>query len=96
MCFTYVIKVNLSVQVITVNVNCIYMYIRGKMLVIIHFFPYFSASAAAIRSIKKHQAFEMAFTLFPFLAAKLKNLIKVLLLWVHPLMDGKRWMQDIR
>lgn len=58
------------------------------------FFPYSSASTAAIRSIKNHQAFEMAFTLFPFLAAKLKNLIKVLLLWVHCLTDGKKRIQD--
>lgn len=58
------------------------------------FFPYSSASTAAIRSIKNHQAFEMAFTLFPSLAEKRKNLIKVLLLWVHLLMDGKRWVQD--
>lgn len=59
------------------------------------FFPYSSASAAAIRSIKKHHTFEIASILFPFLAAKLKNLIKVLLLWVPPLMDGKRGIQDI-
>ncbi|XP_071412072.1 IQ domain-containing protein M [Pithys albifrons albifrons] len=47
------------------------------------------SSTAAVRTIKKHQAFEMAFTLFPLLAAKLKNLITVLLPWVHCLMDEK-------
>lgn len=82
-------KGNLSVQVITVNVNCIYTYIRGKMLVFIHFFFFSSASTAALRNIKKHQAIEMAFTLFPLLGAKVKNLITVPLPWVHPLKDGK-------
>ncbi|KAF1458912.1 IQ domain-containing protein M, partial [Pygoscelis antarcticus] len=47
------------------------------------------ASTAAVRSIKKHQAIEMAFTLFSPLGAKVKNLITVPLPWVHPLMDGK-------
>ncbi|KAM6072997.1 LOW QUALITY PROTEIN: IQ domain-containing protein M [Theristicus caerulescens] len=45
-------------------------------------------STAAVRSIKKHQAIQMAFTLFPPLGAKVKNLITVPLP-VHPLMDGK-------
>ncbi|XP_064509553.1 LOW QUALITY PROTEIN: IQ domain-containing protein M [Pseudopipra pipra] len=48
-----------------------------------------TTSTAAVRSIKKHRAFEMAFTLFPFLAPKLKNLITVLLPWVHHFMDEK-------
>lgn len=48
-----------------------------------------SASTAALRSIKKHQAIEMAFTLFPPLGAKVKNIITVPLPWVHPLLDGK-------
>ncbi|KAF1435080.1 IQ domain-containing protein M, partial [Spheniscus demersus] len=47
------------------------------------------ASTAAVRSIKKHQAIEMAFTLFSPLGAKVKDLITVLLPWMHPLMDGK-------
>ncbi|NXI73108.1 IQCM protein, partial [Anseranas semipalmata] len=49
----------------------------------------FPASTAAARSIKKHQAIEMAFTLFPPLGAKVKNLITVPLPWLHPLLDGK-------
>ncbi|KAM6268222.1 LOW QUALITY PROTEIN: IQ domain-containing protein M [Spheniscus humboldti] len=47
------------------------------------------ASTAAVRSIKKHQAIKMAFTLFSPLGAKVKDLITVLLPWMHPLMDGK-------
>ncbi|NWX22397.1 IQCM protein, partial [Aegotheles bennettii] len=46
------------------------------------------ASTATVRSIKKHQAIEMAFTLFPPLGAKVKNVVTVPLPWVHPLMDG--------
>ncbi|KAM6136374.1 LOW QUALITY PROTEIN: IQ domain-containing protein M [Phoenicopterus ruber ruber] len=46
------------------------------------------ASTAAVRSIKRHQAIEMTFALFPPLGAKV-NLITVLLPWVHPFMDGK-------
>ncbi|KAM9295749.1 LOW QUALITY PROTEIN: IQ domain-containing protein M [Morus bassanus] len=46
------------------------------------------SSTAAVRSIKNHQAIEMAFTLFPPLGAKVKKPITVLL-WVHPLMNGK-------
>ncbi|XP_074762050.1 LOW QUALITY PROTEIN: IQ domain-containing protein M [Athene noctua] len=46
-------------------------------------------STAAARSIRKHQAVEMAFTLFPPLGAKGKNPITVQLPWVHPLMAGK-------
>ncbi|XP_068797147.1 IQ domain-containing protein M [Struthio camelus] len=47
------------------------------------------ASAASVRSIKKHQAIEMAFTLFPPLGANVKNIITVTSPWVHPVMDGK-------
>uniref|UniRef100_A0A8B9BMC5 IQ motif containing M n=1 Tax=Anser brachyrhynchus TaxID=132585 RepID=A0A8B9BMC5_9AVES len=47
------------------------------------------ASTAAVRSIKKHQAIEMAFTLFPPLGAKVKNVVIVPLPWLHPLLDGK-------
>ncbi|KAM7113289.1 LOW QUALITY PROTEIN: IQ domain-containing protein M [Ciconia maguari] len=47
------------------------------------------SSTVAVRSTKKHQAIEKAFTLFPPLGAKVKNLITVLLPWVRPLMDGK-------
>ncbi|KAM9378031.1 IQ domain-containing protein M [Phaethornis superciliosus] len=47
------------------------------------------ASTAAVRSIKKHQAIEMAFTLFPPLGAKVKNIITVPLPWVHPIIDGR-------
>ncbi|KAM9236141.1 LOW QUALITY PROTEIN: IQ domain-containing protein M [Leptosomus discolor] len=47
------------------------------------------ASTAAVRSIKKHQANEMTFTLFPPLGAKVKNIIIVPLPWVHSLMGGK-------
>ncbi|XP_051474235.1 IQ domain-containing protein M [Apus apus] len=43
----------------------------------------------AIKSIKKHQAIEMAFTLFPPLGAKVKNIITVPLPWVHPIIDGR-------
>lgn len=49
----------------------------------------FPASATAVRNIKKHQAVEMAFTLFPPLGAKVKNVITVPLPWLHPLMDGR-------
>ncbi|NXF35780.1 IQCM protein, partial [Nyctibius bracteatus] len=47
------------------------------------------AATAAVRSIKKHQAIEMAFILFPPLGAKVKNLSTVPLTWVCALMDGK-------
>ncbi|XP_038034730.1 IQ domain-containing protein M isoform X1 [Anas platyrhynchos] len=47
------------------------------------------ASTASVRSIKKHQAIEMAFTLFPPLGAKVKNVVTVPLPWLHPLLDGK-------
>ncbi|XP_071609794.1 IQ domain-containing protein M isoform X2 [Heliangelus exortis] len=47
------------------------------------------ASTAAVRSIKKHQAIEMAFTLYPPLGAKVKNIITVPLPWVHPIIDGR-------
>lgn len=63
--------------------------IRGNMLVIIHFFCFSSASTASVRNIKKHQAIEMAFTLFPPLGAKVKNVVTVPLPWLHPLLDGK-------
>lgn len=59
------------------------------MLVIIHFFCFSSASTASVRNIKKHQAIEMAFTLFPPLGAKVKNVVTVPLPWLHPLLDGK-------
>ncbi|XP_042684320.1 IQ domain-containing protein M [Centrocercus urophasianus] len=49
----------------------------------------FPASATAVRNIKKHQAVEMAFTMFPPLGAKVKNVITVPLPWLHPLMDGR-------
>lgn len=55
----------------------------------LNIFSFSSASTAALRSIKKHQAIEMAFTLFPPLGAKVKNIITVPLPWVHPLIDGK-------
>ncbi|NXG67288.1 IQCM protein, partial [Hemiprocne comata] len=47
-------------------------------------------STDTVRSIKKHQAIEMAFTLFPPLGAKVKNIITVPLPWVHPIIDGRR------
>ncbi|NXC38126.1 IQCM protein, partial [Penelope pileata] len=47
------------------------------------------SSTTAVKNIKKHQAVEMAFTLFPPLGAKVKNVITVPLPWLHPLMDGK-------
>ncbi|XP_062430926.1 IQ domain-containing protein M, partial [Rhea pennata] len=47
------------------------------------------ASTAPLKSIKKHQAIEMAFTLFPPLGANVKNIITVASPWVHPLTDGK-------
>ncbi|XP_064367813.1 IQ domain-containing protein M [Dromaius novaehollandiae] len=46
-------------------------------------------STAPLRSIKKHQAIEMAFTLFPPLGANVKTIITVTSPWVHPVMDGK-------
>ncbi|XP_072191908.1 IQ domain-containing protein M [Excalfactoria chinensis] len=49
----------------------------------------FPASATSVKNIKKHQAVEMAFTLFPPLGAKVKNVITVPLPWLHPLMDGR-------
>lgn len=54
-------------------------------------YPFFcsAASATAVRNIKKHQAVEMAFTMFPPLGAKVKNVITVPLPWLHPLMDGR-------
>ncbi|NXL94981.1 IQCM protein, partial [Alectura lathami] len=50
---------------------------------------FFPAYASAVRSIKKHQAVEMAFTLFPPLGAKVKNIITVPLPWLHPFLDGR-------
>ncbi|XP_021252224.1 uncharacterized protein IQCM isoform X2 [Numida meleagris] len=49
----------------------------------------FPASASSVRNIKKHQAVEMAFTLFPPLGAKVKNVTTVQLPWLNPLMDGR-------
>ncbi|NXI34239.1 IQCM protein, partial [Galbula dea] len=47
------------------------------------------ASGITVRSIKKHQAVEMAFTLFPPRGAKVKNIIKVPLPWLNTVTDGK-------
>uniref|UniRef100_A0A803XYU6 IQ motif containing M n=1 Tax=Meleagris gallopavo TaxID=9103 RepID=A0A803XYU6_MELGA len=63
----------------------------------------FPASATTVRNIRKHQAVEMAFTMFPPLGAKVKNVITVPLPWLHPLMDGRggskksvmNWILDI-
>ena len=66
-----------------------FMYISEERCWSLYTFFFSLASTVAVRSIKKHQAIEMAFMLFPPLGAKVKNLIPVPLPWVHPLIDGK-------
>ncbi|NWJ02008.1 IQCM protein, partial [Crypturellus undulatus] len=48
-----------------------------------------STSTAPLKSIRKDQAVEMAFTLFPPLGSHVKNIITVPPPWVYPVIQGK-------
>ncbi|KAM8808174.1 LOW QUALITY PROTEIN: IQ domain-containing protein M [Eudromia elegans] len=48
-----------------------------------------TTSTAPLKSIKKDQAIEMAFTLFPPLGSHVKNIITVPPPWVFPIIQGK-------
>lgn len=54
-----------------------FLYISEERYWSLYIFSSSSGSTAAVRSIKKHQTIEMAFTLFPPLGAKVKNQITV-------------------